>query len=55
MASKANSGAILKVRYLPTLVLIDETGTIIWQHEGLLDAVSKEELKFKIESRLRVP
>ncbi len=45
----------LKVRYLPTLVLLDENGTIVWQHEGLLDAVSKEELKFNIESRLRTP
>jgi thiol-disulfide isomerase/thioredoxin len=42
----------LNVRAYPTLVLLDENGVVVWQHEGALDAVSREHLEFAIKRRL---
>ncbi len=40
------------IRYLPTLVLLDENGYIVWRHEGQLDRASLEELDFQLQRRL---
>jgi thiol-disulfide isomerase/thioredoxin len=42
----------LEVRYLPTLVLLDESGAIIWKHEGSLDRENINDLEFAIRRRL---
>jgi hypothetical protein len=42
----------LQIRNLPTLVLIDENGTIVWQHEGLMQRSQVEDLEFTIKRRL---
>jgi thiol-disulfide isomerase/thioredoxin len=41
------------VRWLPTLVLLDQTGRIVWSHEGALDAEKRDELDWTIQSLLR--
>ncbi len=40
------------VRGLPTLVLVDESGTIVWRHEGLLDPNHREDLELLIQRKL---
>ncbi|HYV34077.1 MAG TPA: TlpA disulfide reductase family protein [Gemmataceae bacterium] len=42
----------LQIRNVPTLVLVDETGAILWAHEGLMDRGSVEDLEFTIKRRL---
>jgi thiol-disulfide isomerase/thioredoxin len=42
----------LEVRYLPTLVLLDDHGNMIWRHEGSLDREHLDELEFAIRRRL---
>jgi thiol-disulfide isomerase/thioredoxin len=41
-----------EVRAFPTMVLLDETGTIVWRHEGALDRESLNDLEFAIKRRL---
>jgi thiol-disulfide isomerase/thioredoxin len=36
----------------PTLVLLDETGTIIWRHEGKLDQNNRDDLELLIQRQL---
>lgn len=43
----------LGIRAYPTLVLLDEQGTIIWRHQGGLGPNDMEELERLIQSRLR--
>jgi thiol-disulfide isomerase/thioredoxin len=40
------------VRALPTLVLLDQNGWIVWQHEGGLDAEDLKDLELRIQGRL---
>ena len=53
-----NSSAVLRfdsqfaVRYVPTLVLLDEHGWILWRHEGRLDANATGELERLMNQRL---
>jgi thiol-disulfide isomerase/thioredoxin len=42
----------LNVRAWPTLVLLDETGGVIWQHEGALDRAAFSDLDLAIKWRL---
>jgi thiol-disulfide isomerase/thioredoxin len=42
----------LEVRYLPTMVLLDEHGNMIWRHEGTLEREQIDELEFTIRRRL---
>jgi thiol-disulfide isomerase/thioredoxin len=44
-----------EVRAYPTLVLLDETGTIVWRHEGMLQRDDVQLLQREIEARLGVP
>jgi thiol-disulfide isomerase/thioredoxin len=39
---------------LPTLVLLDPTGRIVWTHEGVLDAAKRDELIWAIRSHLKI-
>jgi thiol-disulfide isomerase/thioredoxin len=41
-----------RVQRFPTLVLIDESGMIVWQHEGGLDRSHIEDLDFAIKQRV---
>jgi thiol-disulfide isomerase/thioredoxin len=43
----------LGVRGFPTLILIDEQGTILWRHEGRPTDNDRDELERLIQSRLR--
>lgn len=43
----------LGVRAFPTLILIDETGTILWRHEGRPTSADLEELERLIQTRSR--
>ncbi|MEI7686400.1 MAG: TlpA disulfide reductase family protein, partial [Planctomycetota bacterium] len=43
----------LGVRAFPTLVLIDEQGTILWRHEGRPSSADLEELERLIQSKTR--
>jgi len=45
----------LNIRALPTLVLLDESGVVVWQHEGALDRASFADLDFAIRRRLTPP
>ena len=45
-------GGQFGVRAIPTLVLLDENGWILWRHEGILDAVKQDELERWITRRL---
>jgi thiol-disulfide isomerase/thioredoxin len=45
----------LSVRAYPTLVLLDENGVIVWQHEGSLDPAGLADLDFAIKRRLSAP
>jgi thiol-disulfide isomerase/thioredoxin len=40
------------VQYLPTLVLLDENGWIVWRHEGQLSKPELEDLELLIKRRL---
>jgi thiol-disulfide isomerase/thioredoxin len=42
----------LEVRYLPTMVLLDESGNMIWRHEGTLERDQIDDLEFTIRRRL---
>jgi len=42
------------VRFIPTLVLIDENGWILWRHEGRPDRSQIEELEFLIKRQLGI-
>lgn len=42
------------VQGIPTLVLLDDHGWILWRHLGLLDAASLEELELIIKRRLGI-
>jgi thiol-disulfide isomerase/thioredoxin len=39
----------------PTLVLLDESGTIIWRNEGSLDQPKSQDLELLIRQKLRAP
>jgi thiol-disulfide isomerase/thioredoxin len=41
-----------QVQQLPTLVLIDESGTIVWRHDGGLERADIDDLDFRIRGRL---
>jgi thiol-disulfide isomerase/thioredoxin len=42
----------LEIRAYPTLVLLDETGNMVWRHEGTMERDQLEELEFSIRRRL---
>jgi thiol-disulfide isomerase/thioredoxin len=42
----------LDVRAYPTLVLLDETGAVVWRHEGALQGGDIADLEFAIKRRL---
>jgi thiol-disulfide isomerase/thioredoxin len=42
------------VRFIPTLVLLDENGMIVWRHEGQLGRPQVEELELLLKRRLNV-
>jgi len=42
------------VQYLPTLVLLDENGWILWRHEGQLSRAELEDLDLRIKRQLGV-
>jgi thiol-disulfide isomerase/thioredoxin len=42
----------LQIRMYPTLILLDESGTILWRHESALDREKLDELEFFIRRRL---
>jgi thiol-disulfide isomerase/thioredoxin len=42
----------MQIRGFPTLVLLDQTGAVIWRHEGALDREKMDELEFVIRRRL---
>lgn len=44
--------AQFQVSRFPTMVLLDETGTIIWRKEGVLDPQSQLELEFILRKKL---
>jgi thiol-disulfide isomerase/thioredoxin len=44
----------LNIQFVPTLVLLDENGWILWRHEGQPDRASWEELDRLIQRRLNV-
>lgn len=46
--------AQFEVSLLPTMVLLDETGTIIWRKVGAFDPQSRDELDFLIRKKLSV-
>jgi thiol-disulfide isomerase/thioredoxin len=43
-----------RVQAFPTLVLLDQNGWIVWQHEGGLDREDLKDLEMRIQSRLGV-
>jgi thiol-disulfide isomerase/thioredoxin len=43
-----------EVRAYPTVVLLDESGTIVWRHEGMLQREDVQLLEREIEARLGV-
>jgi thiol-disulfide isomerase/thioredoxin len=53
--SQTNVVRQLDVRSLPTLILVDETGTIRWRHEGALDTSDQSILERQIATGLGVP
>jgi thiol-disulfide isomerase/thioredoxin len=40
------------IRAIPTLILLDENGWILWRHEGTMNAYEREELELLIKRRL---
>jgi thiol-disulfide isomerase/thioredoxin len=40
------------VRAIPTLILLDENGNILWRHEGTLSGYERDELELLIKKRL---
>jgi thiol-disulfide isomerase/thioredoxin len=42
----------LQIRVLPTLVLLDENGVVVWRHEQLLEPADRADLEFAIKRRL---
>jgi thiol-disulfide isomerase/thioredoxin len=42
----------LEIRYFPTLVLLDESGTMVWRHEGGLERDQLDDLEFTVRRRL---
>jgi hypothetical protein len=44
--------AQFQISRFPTMVLLDETGTIIWRKEGVLDPQSQLELEFILRKKL---
>ena len=42
----------LEVRYVPTMVLLDEAGNMVWRHEGALDRDHIDDLEFAVRRRL---
>lgn len=54
MASGRNNPVVeqFRVRYLPTLILLDEQGNKIWEHEGALSRNDLDVLEQQIRSRL---
>ena len=40
------------IRAIPTLILLDQNGWILWRHEGALNAFDREELELLIKRRL---